>query len=135
MKKRITLVVLLALVLASILGGLLYMARALFSESYSYAYGGFDYYLLTPSEIADMTGLCRHKPHFLTNQVSGPNSFQATTMRCRIVKDEIIRHLGQAGFITGRGGKFEKGNMEVLLSTNHVGDEVVDVTLFMTGGD
>lgn len=135
MKKIINLAVILAFFLAVILGSLLYIARISFSEYHQYSYRGLDYYLLTPSELAAMTGLCKNKPEFTSSLISGPNSIDVTSMRCRIIKQEVTLHLKQAGFVINKAGEMEKDNVEVTLETNHSGDEVVEVTLWITPCD
>lgn len=131
MKRLANLAIIFAVLLATILGGLLYIARISFSEYHQYSYRGLNYYLMTPSELAAMTGLCKRKPDFTSRLISGVNSIDITSMRCRIEKKEIIRHLEQAGFVTSEAGQFKKGNMEVTLSTSYAGDEVVEVTLWI----
>ncbi|QEW07379.1 hypothetical protein [Nitrincola iocasae] len=118
------------LLLTITFGSIFYIVRVIFSEYYEYTHKDIAYYLLTPSELANMTEFCLDKPVFIYSAGDG-NKPLYTTMNCTIPKNVIENHITDIGFRFNDYDENVKGDTEIEILTNDIGDMVTSITLFI----
>jgi hypothetical protein len=118
------------LLLVFIAGGLFYTVFINFSEHREYTGKSLDYYILTPSELSQMSELCIDRPSFIYNADDGPKP-TIVVMNCTIELEGAEKYLKTKGLIAKGHGIYKDEDIEVQMTINQGREKVTSVVMLV----
>jgi hypothetical protein len=118
------------LLLVFITGGLFYAVFISFSEHREYTGKSLDYYILTPSELSQMSELCIDRPGFIYSAADGPKP-TVVVMNCTIDLEGAEKYLKSKGLLAKGNGIYKDKDIEVQMTINQGGEKVTSVVMLV----
>jgi hypothetical protein len=116
------------LYLSLLLGGLVYVALASFSEHREYKKASIDYWVLTPKEISSIAKFCNNDPNFIYSAADGVKPM-AVQLKCTATSGKVVGYFEREGFAKTDAGIYKKDKKEIELTRNEVGSVTMTTLL------
>lgn len=123
--------IIISIILFLLFGGLGYFALVSFSEYREYKKSSIEYWILTPSEIANISGFCESESSFIYSAADGAKPL-ITHLKCKAAEIDVVNYLLQNGYAKKGEVTYQKDRNEIELTRNEKGALVmVSLLIFL----